>query len=83
MTPDTTTTKMPIQEVRDRLERIKRYNKHHQRLGQPQHCLTQKQLDQEMQKWGADQRLAKGIGYVPPPSEILSRIEQTAQPVDF
>lgn len=68
---------MPESEVRDRLDRIQAYNAYHLRAGQPFHCMQESQLRRLLDQWGFKPDRAKGIGYVPPPTEIMAKIRGT------
>lgn len=68
---------MPLQEARDRIDRIAGYIEYHRKAGQPQHGLTQPQLDELITSWGHDPKLGKGIGRQIDPSPFLAGLTES------
>lgn len=62
---------MSIQEVKDRLDRIKHYNLAQRKEGQTHHLVTRRMLRLFLVEWGHSPDLEAGIGFVPPPSPFL------------
>lgn len=60
---------MPLQEAVDRIDRIKRYAKYHADAGQPNHALSQDEVEKLVKSWGHDPKLAKGAGRIVIPKE--------------
>ena len=77
--------KMEESEVRDRLERIKRYNEYHLRAGQEHHCLLLGQLETHLVDWGHNPKRAKGVGHEPKETALMKahRENQAATGAEF
>jgi hypothetical protein len=77
------TYEMPLQEAIDRIDRIKRYAKYHADAGQPNHALSQDEVEKLVQSWGHDPKLAKGAGRIVIPKEAEPSKPEKPQPQDL
>jgi len=74
---------MPEDELKLRLNRIKDYNAYQIEAKQPHHCLTERQLAQQLVDWGHKPERAKGVGFVPPQSKVLEEAAKSGETGGF
>ena len=74
-------TKIPDSEMRDRVERMRKYNKDMAKAGHPEHHIYQPQAEQTIRDYGHDPKRYGRIGSEMPKSAFLSRFTEEREPV--